>query len=195
MSKTFGQLKANDKVYIIKDDCSVEIVKVTKAVPSQMSEWYVRVTINDYDFTIPSLRTQFYDVWVGDVYCNIDDAIKTMKERCESALQNYKRASGSLNLLESCYKITKKEHEQMLAQVAQSEILWGNQKERRWGMNWIYRNKRIAQSRYWLYITQNGCIFNVIPTIIIGRYDNSSEVSIVWLFWRFGIEKNNVIPF
>lgn len=129
MSKTFGQLKANDKVYIIKDDCSVEIVKVTKVVPSQMSDGYVRVTINDYDFTIPSLRTQFYDVWVGDVYCNIDGAIKTMKERCENALQNYKRASGSLNLLESCHKITEKEHEQMLAQVAQSEILWETKKK------------------------------------------------------------------
>ncbi len=101
MCKTFGQLKENDKVYIIKDDCSVEIVKVTKVVPSQMSEGYVCVTINDYDFTIPSLRTQFYDVWVGDVYCNIDDAIKTMKEKCENALQNYKRASGALNLLET----------------------------------------------------------------------------------------------
>lgn len=59
----------------------------------------------------------------------IDDAIKTMKERCENALQNYKRASGSLNLLESYHEITKKEHEQMLAQVAQSEILWETKKK------------------------------------------------------------------
>lgn len=105
MSKTFGQLRANDKVYIIKDDCSAEIAKITKVVPSQMAEGYVRVTINDYDFTIPSLRVQFYDIWVGDVYCNIDDAIKTMKERCENALQNYKRASGALNLLETKKKM------------------------------------------------------------------------------------------
>lgn len=104
MAKTFGQLKANDKVYIIKDDCSVEIVKVTNVKLTQMSDRYVRVTINDYDFTIPSLRTQFYDIFVGDVYCNIDDAIKTMKERCENALQNYKRASGALNLLETIPK-------------------------------------------------------------------------------------------
>lgn len=100
MSKTFGQLKANDKVYIIKDDCSVEVVKV-KIKPSQMSEGYVEVRINDWEFTIPSLRIQFYDIGVGDVYCNIDDAIKTMKERCENALQNYKRASGALNKLEA----------------------------------------------------------------------------------------------
>lgn len=75
--------------------------KITKAVPSQVSDGYVRVTINDYDYTIPSLRTQFYGLWGGDMYCNIDDAIKTMKERCESALQNYKRASGALNKLET----------------------------------------------------------------------------------------------
>lgn len=56
-------------------------------------------------------------------------------------------------------------------------------------MKWIYYNKRIAQSRCLLYITQGGCIFNVTPAIIIGRYGNSSEVSIAWLFWRFGIEK------
>ena len=62
-------------------------------------------------------------------------------------------------------------------------------------MRWTYHNKRIAQSRYWLYIAQGECAFNVIPSIIIGRYDNSSEVCIAWLFWRFGIEKNNVIPF
>jgi hypothetical protein len=42
---------------------------------------------------------------VGDVYCNIDDTIKTMKERCESALQNYKRASGALNKLETKKKM------------------------------------------------------------------------------------------
>jgi len=62
-------------------------------------------------------------------------------------------------------------------------------------MKYIYRCKRIAQSRYWLYFAQGGIVFNVIPSIIISRYDNSNKVCIAWLFWKFGIGKNNVIPF
>ena len=38
---------------------------------------------------------------IGDTYCDIDDAIKTMKEKCENALQDYERASGALNKLET----------------------------------------------------------------------------------------------
>lgn len=106
MSKTFGQLKENDKVYIIKDDCSVEIAKVTKVEPArQINEGYVCVTINDWDFTIPSLRIQFYDVFGGDVYCNIDDAIKTMKDICAKALHDYREASDALNKLETKKKM------------------------------------------------------------------------------------------
>ena len=100
MSKTFGQLKAGDEVYVI-NGCNVDIVKVSVAEPSQMSEGYVCVTINDYDFTIPSLRTQFYDDMVGDIYCNIDEAMRNMQEICANALHNYKCAIGSLNLLET----------------------------------------------------------------------------------------------
>lgn len=56
-------------------------------------------------------------------------------------------------------------------------------------MKWTYRNKRIAQSHYYLCVIQNGHIFNMLPTLTIGRYGNSSEVCFAWLFWRFGIEK------
>jgi len=101
MSKTFGDLKAGDEVYIIKG-CNVEIVKVqiTRATSIQGG---VFMTIEDMDYILPINKSSFS--MIKEFYCDIDDAIKTMKERCESALQNYKRASGALNKLETKKKM------------------------------------------------------------------------------------------
>ena len=98
MSKTFGQLKAGDEVYIINGN-SVEIVKV-ESVEVAIRR-YVFITIGDTEYSLPVDLPSFYDDMVGDIYCDIDDAIKTMKEKCENALHDYRKASGALNMLET----------------------------------------------------------------------------------------------
>lgn len=96
MSKTFGQLKAGDEVYIIKGS-EVEIVKVQSKVTKQ---YHTFIKIDGWTYRVITDDTSFHNDR-GDIYCNIDDAIKTMKEKCENALQNYREASGALNLLET----------------------------------------------------------------------------------------------
>lgn len=98
MSKTFGQLRAGDEVYVIKGN-DVEIVKVSVAAPSKLGHTLIRMS--GCVFPVPSLRVQFYIDMVGDIYSDIDEAIKAMKEICEKALHDYREASGSLNLLET----------------------------------------------------------------------------------------------
>ena len=95
MSKTFGQLKAGDEVYIIKGS-NVEIVKVQSTATKQ---YHTYIKIDGWTYKIPVGVTFHSDR--GDIYCDIDDAIKIMKERCEKALHDYREASGSLNLLET----------------------------------------------------------------------------------------------
>lgn len=99
MSKTFGDLKAGDEVYVINgSDVKIVKVQITRATSIQGG---VFMTIEDMDYILPINKSSFSACLIKEFYCNIDDAIKTMKERCESALQNYKRASGALNKLET----------------------------------------------------------------------------------------------
>lgn len=100
MSKTFGELRAGDEVYIIKGS-KVEIAKVSVAEPSPTDKHYTWIVFDDYEYSVCSDSSSFYDDMVGDIYCDIDDAIKIMKERCEKALHDYREASGALNKLET----------------------------------------------------------------------------------------------
>lgn len=100
MSKTFGQLKANDEVYIIKGS-NVEIAKVLVAEDGKFT-W---VTFGGIGRKIPSDLIAYHNPILGDMYCDIDEAIKKMKSILERALHNYRCASGALNLLETKKKM------------------------------------------------------------------------------------------
>ena len=102
MGKTFGQLKAGDEVYIINGN-SVEIVKV-ESVEVALRR-YVLITIGDTEYSLPIDLPSFYDDMVGDIYCDIDDAMRKMQDICAKALHDYREASGSLNLLETKKKM------------------------------------------------------------------------------------------
>ena len=97
MSKTFGRIKAGDEVYIIKG-CDVKIAKVQSTATKQ---YHIFIKIDGWTYRIPADSTSFYNDMVGDIYCDIDDVINTIKERCEIALHDYKEASGALNKLET----------------------------------------------------------------------------------------------
>lgn len=99
MSKTFGELRAGDEVYAIQGS-NVEIVKVSVAGADK----YVWVTYGGIGRLIPSDLTS-YHYSEGNIYCNIDDAIKAMKKICANALHDYRRASGALNKLETKKKM------------------------------------------------------------------------------------------
>ena len=109
MSKTFRQLRAGDEVYVIKGS-NVEITKVSTAEPSQTEKHYTWVVFDDYEYSVYSDSTSFYDDMVGDIYCDIDEAMRKMQDICAKALHDYREASGALNLLET----KKKEDEKVL---------------------------------------------------------------------------------
>lgn len=97
MSKTFGQLKAGDEVYIINGN-SVEIVGVSRTMVTKHD---VFIMLRDTEYLLPvnsSSLCNFYKV--GDIYCDIDKAINAMEKTLEKALHDYKCASGALNKLE-----------------------------------------------------------------------------------------------
>jgi hypothetical protein len=100
MSKTFGQLKANDKVYIIKG-CNVEIVKVQSA-ELNTAKTAVFIISEECDFSVYAKQSScHYGMKTGDIYCNIDEAMRAMQDICAKALHDYKEASGALNKLET----------------------------------------------------------------------------------------------
>lgn len=99
MSKTFGQLKAGDEVYVINGS-NVEIVKVSVAATrSNSADTLLRMS--GCVFHVPSILDEFYHEVIGDIYCNIDDAMRRMQDICAKALHDYKEASGALNKLET----------------------------------------------------------------------------------------------
>lgn len=104
MSKTFGQLRAGDEVYIIKGS-DVEIVKVQSTEVAIRQ--YVLITIGDTEYSLPIDLSSFYDDMFGDIYCDIDEAMRTMQDICAKAWHDYREASGALNKLET----KKKENE------------------------------------------------------------------------------------
>lgn len=99
MSKIFGELRAGDEVYVIIGS-NVEIVKVKSAEPSPRERGYTFLEFENNVYSLPSDWKSLYDDVEGDIYCDIDEAIKAMKEICEKALHNYREASDALNKLE-----------------------------------------------------------------------------------------------
>ena len=99
MSKTFGELRAGDEVYVIKGS-NVEIVKVQGTEVATRQKVYI--TIEDRCFLLSVDQLSVYDDVVDNIYISdIDEAIKRVKEICENALHDYKEASGALNKLET----------------------------------------------------------------------------------------------
>lgn len=106
MSKTFGQLKAGDDLYIIKGS-NVEIVKVQSAeLNTAKTAVFIIIISEERDFSVYAhLSSCHYGMKTGDIYSDIDEAIKAMKEICEKALHDYREASGALNKLETKKKM------------------------------------------------------------------------------------------
>lgn len=99
-NKTFGQLKVGDEVYVINGS-NVDIVKVSVAEPSPTEKYYTYVVFDDNEYSLPSGWTSFFDDMDGDIYCDIDDAMRRMQDICAKALHDYREASGALNKLET----------------------------------------------------------------------------------------------
>lgn len=89
MSKTFGQLKAGDKVYVINGS-NVDIIRLSVAEPSPTDKNYTWVIFDDYEYSVYSDSTSFYDDMVGDIYCDIDEAMRKMQDICAKALHDYR---------------------------------------------------------------------------------------------------------
>ena len=103
MSKTFGQLKAGDEVYVIKG-CDVEIVNVSVAA-KRCNGADTLLRMSGCVFHVPAVHVQFYNEAIGDIYCDIDDAMRKMQDICAKALHDYREASGALNKLETKKKM------------------------------------------------------------------------------------------
>lgn len=96
MSKTFGQLKAGDEVYVIKGS-DVEIAKVQSTATKQ---YHTFIKIDGWTYRVIADDTSSHNDR-GDIYSDIDEAMKAMKEICAKALHDYREASGALNKLET----------------------------------------------------------------------------------------------
>ena len=100
MSKTFGDLKAGDDLYIIKC-CNVKIVKVQSA-ELNTAKIAVFIISEECDFLVHAKQSScHYGMKTGDIYCDIDDAMRAMQDICAKALHDYREASGALNKLET----------------------------------------------------------------------------------------------
>jgi len=100
MSKKFGRIKAGDDLYIIKG-CNVEIVKVQSA-ELNTAKTAVFIISEECDFSVYAKQSScHYGMKIGDIYCDIDDAMRRMQDSCAKAFHDYKEASGALNKLET----------------------------------------------------------------------------------------------
>lgn len=106
MSKTFGQLKAGDEVYVIKGN-DVEFVKVQSTeVKDTWDGQKVIVEIEDIHFPLSAEQSSFNDDTIGgihrDIYCDIYEAVREMKKRYNANIIECKKSLDSLLLLEEC---------------------------------------------------------------------------------------------
>lgn len=102
MSKTFGQLKAGDEVYVIKGN-DVEFVKVQST--ETKDTWHgqaVIVEIENIHFPLSAEQSSFNDDMIGDVYCDVYEAVRAMKKRYNANIIECKKTHDSLLLLEEC---------------------------------------------------------------------------------------------
>jgi hypothetical protein len=100
MSKTFRQLRAGDEVYVINGS-DVEIVKVQS---TDIKQYNIFIKIDGWTYRVPADVTSSHNDR-GDIYCNIDDAMRKMQDICAKALHDYREASGALNKLETKKKM------------------------------------------------------------------------------------------
>ena len=105
MSKTFGQLKAGDEVYVIKGN-DVEFVKVQSTEADTRHSQMVTVEIEDIHFYLPAEHSSIHDDTIGgihrDIYCDIYEAVREMKKRYNANIIECKKSHDSLLLLEEC---------------------------------------------------------------------------------------------
>ena len=101
MSKTFGELKVGDEVYVIKDN-DVKICKVVDcARDTSDAIGFTCIALGNGEYcALPNDQTSF-----GNIYCDIDDAIRKMQYICDKTLQDYQKAMGALYILEIKKKI------------------------------------------------------------------------------------------
>lgn len=105
MSKIFGKLRVGDDVYVIKDN-DVKICKVVDCArnTSDAIGFTCIALDNDEYIALPNDLESF-----GNIYCNIDDAIREMQYICDKALQNFQKAKGAVFILEIKRKIDEEE--------------------------------------------------------------------------------------
>lgn len=101
MSKTFGQVKAGDEVYVIKGN-DVEFVKVQSTEADTWDGKKVIVEIEDIHFPLPAEQSSINDDMIGDIYCDVYEAVREMKKRYNANIIECKKALDSLLLLEEC---------------------------------------------------------------------------------------------
>ena len=66
------------------------------AEPSPTERHCTWVVFDDYEYSVHSDSTSFYDNMVGDVYCDIDDAIRRMQDICAKACMITKKRAVRL---------------------------------------------------------------------------------------------------
>jgi hypothetical protein len=99
MSKTFGQLKDGDDVYVIKGN-SVDIVKA-KCEEESYGE-IVFAEIKGTHFFLWENDSSVDDDEIGDIYCDVYEAFREMKKRYNANVITCKQSLDSLHLLEEC---------------------------------------------------------------------------------------------
>lgn len=102
MSKTFGQLKAGDEVYVINGN-DVKFVKVQSTeVKDTWDGQTVIVEIEDIHFPLSAEQSSINDDMIGDIYCDVYEAVREMKMRYNANIIECKKTLDSLLLLEEC---------------------------------------------------------------------------------------------
>ena len=104
MSKTFGQLKAGDEVYVINGN-NVKFVKVQSTEADTRHSQMVTVEIEDIHFYLHAEQSFIRDEGINrsdDIYCDVYEAWREMKKRYNANVIECKKSHDSLLLLESC---------------------------------------------------------------------------------------------
>lgn len=102
MGKTFGQVKAGDEVYVINGN-NVDFAKVQST--EEENTWRghkVTVEIEDIHFYLSAEQSYIHDDMIGDIYCDVYEALREMKKRYNANVLDCKKSLDSLLLLEEC---------------------------------------------------------------------------------------------
>lgn len=93
--KTFGELRVGEEVYLISEG-NVEIVSVQSA---QIDGKRIFVRMGDAEYSLPLDASSIYDIMMGDIYCDINEAMRKLQDVCENAWYDFRCASSSLDYL------------------------------------------------------------------------------------------------